>query len=96
MVKQTVILCENEIAEFEDLPEHIQQFNLSIQETEKDVVEEGKTLSDAVKNYEKRLILDALEKSSGVKTKAAKLLNIKRTTLLEKMKKQNLFKKAPA
>jgi len=43
-----------------------------------------------VKDYEKRLILEALEKSDGVKTKAAKLLNINRTTLVEKIKKQNL------
>ena len=45
---------------------------------------------DAVKDYEKRLILEALEKSNWVKTKAAKLLNINRTTLVEKIKKQNL------
>jgi len=44
----------------------------------------------AVKNFEKRLILEALEKSDGVKAKAAKLLNIKRTTLVEKIKKQNM------
>ena len=43
-----------------------------------------------MKDYEKRLILEALEKSDGVKTKAAKLLNINRTTLVEKIKKQNL------
>jgi len=40
------------------------------------------------------LILDALEKSNWVKTKAARLLNTNRTTLVEKIKKQNLTKGA--
>jgi DNA-binding NtrC family response regulator len=37
-----------------------------------------------------------LEKSNWVKTKAAKLLNINRTTLVEKIKKQNLTEAAAA
>ena len=37
---------------------------------------------------------EALEKSNWVKTKAAKLLNINRTTLVEKIKKQNLTETA--
>jgi transcriptional regulator with PAS, ATPase and Fis domain len=35
-----------------------------------------------------------MEKSNGIKAKAAKLLNIKRTTLVEKMKKQDFAKSA--
>jgi transcriptional regulator with PAS, ATPase and Fis domain len=35
-----------------------------------------------------------MEKSNGIKAKAAKLLNIKRTTLVEKMKKQDFSKSA--
>ncbi len=78
------------IAAFEDLPEHIQQNSESMQSTEDEIFEEGLTLDEAVKDYEKKIILEALEKSNWVKTKAAKLLNIKRTTLVEKIKKQNL------
>ena len=44
--------------------------------------------------YEKKLILQALAETNWVKTKAAKLLNINRTTLIEKMKKKNLYKPA--
>ena len=62
-----------------------------IQPAEGDIFDEGSTtLYEAVKDYEKRLILEALEKSNWVKTKAAKLLNINRTTLVEKIKNQNL------
>lgn len=54
----------------------------------------GITLDEAVKDYEKRLILGALEKSDWVKTKAAKLLNINRTTLVEKIKERRLIETA--
>ena len=67
-----------------------------IQPVEEDIFEEGLTLDEAVKDYEKKLILEALEKSNWVKTKAAKLLNIKRTTLVEKIKKRNLTEAASA
>lgn len=90
LVKRIIILCDNQVAGFDDLPEHLQQNSVLIQPVEEDLLEKGGTLSMAVKNFEKRLILEALEKSDGVKAKAAKLLNIKRTTLVEKIKKQNV------
>ncbi len=90
LVKRIIILCDNQVAGFDDLPEHLQQNSVLIQPVEEDLLERGGTFSGAVKNFEKRLILEALEKSDGVKTKAAKLLNIKRTTLVEKIKKQNM------
>lgn len=90
LVKRVIILCDNQVAGFDDLPEHLQQNSVLIQPVEEDLLEKGGTLSMAVKNFEKRLILEALDKSDGVKTKAAKLLNIKRTTLVEKIKKQNM------
>ncbi len=79
---------------FDDLPDHIQQNSRSVQPAEEDILEEGVTLDQAVKDYEKRLILEALEKSNWVRTKAAKLLHINRTTLVEKIKKQNLTEAA--
>ncbi len=96
VVKRTIILSENPIMEFEDLPEHIQQKSVVAQVSDTDSLDEGLSLVEAVKDYERKLILEALEKSEGVKTKAAKLLNIKRTTLVEKIKKQKLPKTATA
>jgi transcriptional regulator NrdR family protein len=61
-----------------------------IQPAEGDILEEGLSLYEAVKDYEKRLILEALEKSNWVKAKAARVLRINRTTLVEKIKNQNL------
>ena len=42
--------------------------------------------------FEKNLILNALEKTSWVKNRAADLLKIKRTTLVEKIKRYSLEK----
>ena len=96
VINRLTILCDNEVVGFDDLPGHIQQNSRSVQPGEEDILEEGLTLDQAVKHYEKRLILEALEKSSWIKTKAAKVLNIKRTTLVEKIKKQNLTEAAAA
>jgi sigma-54 specific flagellar transcriptional regulator A len=47
----------------------------------------GIDLNSAIEEYEKRLILHALELNNGVKSQAAKYLNLNRTTLIEKMKR---------
>ncbi len=52
--------------------------------------EEGMNLKKAVEDFERGLILEALEKSDWVKNKAATLLGLNRTTLVEKLKKMNL------
>ncbi len=96
MIKRLIILSDNQVVNVDDLPEHIQRNSRSIQQSEEVILEEGLTLDEAVKDYEKRLILEALEKSNWVKTKAAKILNINRTTLVEKIKKKNLAKTASA
>lgn len=52
-----------------------------------EIPDEGFSLTDAVRGMEKRLILKSLEKTAWNKQKAAELLKIKRTTLIEKIKK---------
>ncbi|MBL6996239.1 helix-turn-helix domain-containing protein, partial [Desulfobacula sp.] len=61
-----------------------------VQPVEEVILEKDLNLNEAVQSYEKRIIIEALEKSNWVKSKAAKLLNINRTTLVAKIKKQNL------
>jgi DNA-binding NtrC family response regulator len=43
-----------------------------------------------VADFEKNLLLKALKTSGGVKNRAAKLLFLNRTTLVEKLKRLNL------
>ncbi len=52
--------------------------------------ETGICLNSALEEFENRLILQALERTGGNKKEAALLLNLKRTTLIEKLKKKNL------
>lgn len=55
-----------------------------------EISEEGICLNTAVTEFEKALIIQSLEKSRWVKNKAAKLLNLNRTTLVEKIKRHGL------
>ena len=56
-----------------------------------DIPDEGIDFNLLVDNFEMQLINKALEKAGGIKNKAAALLNIKRTTLVEKMKKKGMI-----
>ncbi len=52
--------------------------------------DKGAELDKEVERFEKAMIKNALKKADGVKSKAADLLGIKRTTLIEKMKRLGL------
>ena len=56
------------------------------------IPEEGVNLKKMVEEFEKELLLEALEKTGWVKNKAANLLGLNRTTLVEKLKKMNIAK----
>jgi DNA-binding NtrC family response regulator len=56
----------------------------------------GISFNTAVSEFEKALIISALEKTNWVKNRAAQLLKIKRTTLVEKIKRYNLEKDSEA
>jgi DNA-binding NtrC family response regulator len=51
------------------------------------IPDEGINLKKLVEDFEKELLIEALEKTGWVKNKAANLLNLNRTTLVEKLKK---------
>jgi transcriptional regulator with GAF, ATPase, and Fis domain len=53
---------------------------------------DGICLTTAVSEFEKNLIYQSLERSDWIKNKAAKLLHVKRTTLVEKIKRYDLHK----
>ena len=59
-----------------------------------DVPDKGVDFNTAVTKYEKTLIINALEKTNWIKNKAADLLQIKRTTLVEKIKRHKIKKEA--
>ncbi len=52
--------------------------------------EEGLDFNGLISEFEDKLIMQALSRTGGNKKEAARLLNLKRTTLIEKIKKKNL------
>lgn len=94
LIERLIILSNGDSIEFDDIPESIKGKGARIESIEVKIPKSGIVFDRAVEEYEKKLILQALSETNWVKTKAAKLLNINRTTLIEKMKKKNLYKPA--
>ncbi|CAK7065025.1 MAG: hypothetical protein DELT_01610 [Desulfovibrio sp.] len=55
-----------------------------------DLSQKGMDLKEFLDTVEERLLGEALQKADGVKNQAAEILGIKRTTLIEKLKKRNM------
>jgi DNA-binding NtrC family response regulator len=73
-----------------DLPEDLQTSMGLSPKINVDLPEDGMDLKDYVHQVERHLIHSSLERTGGNKRKAAELLNIKRTTLIEKVKRLEL------
>ncbi|WP_018124571.1 sigma-54 interaction domain-containing protein [Desulfovibrio oxyclinae] len=101
------ILCDGEEVLPEDLPDKMwQDIGEKPRRKEEEVMVRPAgfawpTLSDMndkagdlkafLESVEDRLLLEALDEAEGVKNRAAELLGIKRTTLIEKLKKRKLL-----
>ncbi len=72
------------------VPEQLLLFSNDLQEPGDIWDENGVDFKNLVNEFETRLILKALKATDGNKKEAARLLNLKRTTLLEKIKKKEL------
>jgi len=90
IIERMVILAEDDYLTIEDLPERIRQTDSPEKMGQTLIPTEGLSLAHAVNEYERLLIIHALEKADWVKNRAAKLLNMNRTTLVEKIKKQRI------
>jgi len=92
LVERLVVLKPEGAIEEEDLPVKIRGAALARPFSGGSVAltEEGINLNSAVTEFEKALILQSLEKTKWVKNKAAQLLNLNRTTLVEKIKRHRL------
>ncbi|MBW2410377.1 MAG: sigma-54-dependent Fis family transcriptional regulator [Deltaproteobacteria bacterium] len=73
-----------------DLPAELKTANSADTPGVIEISDEGICLNSAVTEFEKALILQSLEKTKWVKNKAAKLLQLNRTTLVEKIKRHRL------
>ncbi len=98
IMERMVILANGKMITKDDLPYQILEKAGGVPgqaiPSDLEFPEDGLSLSQAVSELEKRLILKALERTGGVKNRAAKLLKMNRTTLIEKMKKLGLMPKS--
>ncbi|HHO75129.1 MAG TPA: sigma-54-dependent Fis family transcriptional regulator [Deltaproteobacteria bacterium] len=94
IVERMVVLCDGDEVELSDLPDKVLSGCATVDSDipQIDLPESGIDLSTAVNEFEKSIIIQALNKSNWVKNRAAKLLHVNRTTLVEKIKKQKLQK----
>lgn len=87
-IQRAVVLSDGDSIYPSNLP-------LDVQTHHKDdalnLLREDAGLTDKVENYEKELIVKAMEKANQVQTKAAKLLSVNRTALIYKLKKYGLL-----
>ena len=98
LVERLVILKGSGLIVPDDLPEKYLTEKLSYQAPvippalpfDDQLPDGGICLNSAVEEFENNYILQALARSGGNKKEAALLLNLKRTTLIEKLKKKNL------
>ncbi len=92
LIERMTILNADREVDIEDLPEKFAGARaLSEPTVAAEIPDSGINFNNLVDQYERVLIGKALEKSGGVKNQAALLLNIKRTTLVEKMKKKGML-----
>jgi DNA-binding NtrC family response regulator len=91
VIERAVALTDSDIIDRQDLPPKIGGV---VQEDSRlpslQIPEEGLDLSEAIAAIEQTLIKQAMDKSSNVKARAASLLNINRTTLVEKIKRYGM------
>ncbi len=91
LIEMIVVMKEEGEIGVEDLPAKIRNVNKTIESNSGvDITEEGINFNDRVSQLERDLLLKALKMSGGVKNRAAKLLNLNRTTLVEKLKRLNI------
>ncbi|MDQ7032393.1 MAG: sigma-54 dependent transcriptional regulator [Desulfonauticus sp.] len=98
IMERISILCEGKEVTPADLPSKMLNTSKQVKPERqekfhfpsiKDLQDLNLSLKDFLEEIENRLIIEALEQCGGVKNKAAQLLGIKRTTLIEKIKKKN-------
>jgi DNA-binding NtrC family response regulator len=94
LVERVIILANGDEIGLDDIPEPIKGRTETMESLVATIPKGDIDFDHAVEEYEKNLILQALNDTNWVKTKAAKLLKMNRTTLIEKMKKKKIYKPA--
>ena len=91
VIERVVALTDGNIIDRQDLPPQIAgNLNKNGLLPVLHIPEEGLDLSETMAHLERHLIQQAMERSHSIKARAASLLNINRTTLVEKIKRYGM------
>ena len=89
IIERASVLAKGPLVEVHDLPDTVLScssgFSVVSSDTSLSPNDSAASLKDALKDPEKKIIIEALEKCKGNKKEAAKLLGINRTTLYKKL-----------
>jgi len=88
LLERLVILCEDDRIHVEHLPPSIRSFISEKKIPRPTLDADGLDLNSAVEEFENRLIEEALRRTKGNKQAAARLLGLKRTTLVAKLRRR--------
>ncbi len=87
LIERMIVLTDASIITLEDVPAKIVDERGALEALTVTMPSQGVDLVATVSRIEQSLIIQALESAGGVKAKAAELLGINRTTLVEKIKR---------
>ena len=96
LVERMAILCSGDWIDVEDLPPLLQDAPSADLVQAPRVPESGLSFQKVVGRFESDIIRQALDHTKWNKSKAAQLLGLNRTTLLEMIKKKGLQRRTPA
>lgn len=86
VVERLVVLCENGIVGLSDLPLNISKFLSEKKIPQPTLINKELDFRAALRQYEQRLLDEALRLADGNKAMAARMLKLKRTTLVAKLR----------
>ncbi len=87
IIERTIALTDSQVISRNDLPSDIRETASPAVSSSPQVTSEGIDMNRVIAEMERELIIQAMALGRGVKARAAKLLKINRTTLVEKIKR---------
>jgi transcriptional regulator with PAS, ATPase and Fis domain len=90
LVERLVVVASNRMVVMDDLPAQLRTSVVDLERGTMDLPRSGVDLRVFLTQLEERLITQALERTGGNKNRAAELLGMNRTTLVEKLRRRNV------
>ncbi|HET6283310.1 MAG TPA: helix-turn-helix domain-containing protein, partial [Polyangia bacterium] len=90
LVERLVVMAGNRMVQIDDLPSQLRTSVVDLDAGTLDLPTGGVDLRVLLMQLEEKLIGQALERTGGNRNRAAELLGMNRTTLVEKLRRRNV------